>query len=184
MFTDILAIKHDFMKIFTIVLILMTMFFASSCLHMTTRKVFDGEKPKICDNLSSLYYSDAKKLNDYTVEDLLTLNKCGMEYTPEISLNSKIMGYKTYPIPALLEQLSKEQNDEFRYYIIETIDYIFQYKSLYNSEPYKYDEQLKEDKNKIISGVSEAIAKMQDKEYKTDAAKKLFLIKKYYEDNP
>ena len=160
------------------------MFAASSCLHTTTQKVFDGERPKICADLPSLRYSEANKLNGYPVADLITLNKCGKEYTPQISFNSDIMENQTYPIPVLLEKLNEENTDEFRYYITETLAYIFQYKSLYKSEPYKYDEQLKEDKKKIISGVTDAIAKMQDKDYKSDAAKKLFLIKKYYEDNP
>ena len=171
------------MKILDVLLITAAIFFLSSCLHTQTHKVFDGQKPQICVDVfdkSPSYYEDATKLDKYSVEDLITLNKCGKEYTPQISLNTEIINHQTYPVPVLLEQLKKEENDEFRFYIIDVLGETPEFRL--NS--YKYNDQFKKDKKIIISGVSEAIAKMKDSDYKTNAAKKLFLIKKYFEENP
>ena len=63
----------------------------------------------------------------------------------------------------------------FRYYIIENLAYI----SEYDSDPYKYCEQLKKDREPIIDGVSKAVSKIRDVKFKETAAKRLFLIKKH-----
>lgn len=161
------------MKILMTLTTLIILFFTSSCLHTMPRKVFDGEKPQICVDVfdkSPSYYEDANKLKGYTVEDLITLNKCGKEYLPEINLNLEIANHRTYPIPVLLEKLNQEESDEFRYDLIETLAYV----SEYESGIYKYNDQFKKDKKIIISGVSEAIAKMKDGEYKKMPPKSYF----------
>lgn len=173
----------DSMKILIVSLFSATMIFVSSCLHAQTHKVFDGQKPQICTEVfdkSPSSYRNTDGLKDYPVEDLITLNKCGKEYTPEINVNLEIMDNFVYPVPVLLEKLNQEATDEFRYDLIETLAYVPQFES----GAYKYNDQFKKDKNIIISGVSEAVAKMNDEKYKKDAAKKLFLIRKYFEENP
>lgn len=171
------------MKILTLLLILTTVFSISSCLHTMPHKVFEGEKPQICINAFDTppsHYADANKLDGYTVEELIALDKCGKEYSPQINLDLKIINHRTYPVPALLEQLKKEPSDEFKFYIIN----ILAGTPDLRLNDYKYDEQFKKDRKEIIAGVSDAVSKMKDGEYKKSSARKLFIMKKYFDENP
>lgn len=170
------------MKILFFFLASLIAFVSYSCADTVTHNVFSDEKPKICidvfDKPPSIYV-DQNKLNDYSVEDLITLNKCGKEYSPQISLNSEIINQPNYPVPILLDQLKKEESDEFRYYIIDVLCDTPELKL--NS--YKYENQFRNDDEKITDEISDAISKMRDEKYKKLSERKLTLLKTYFQKN-
>ncbi len=126
--------------------------------------------PEICDEFDKNYNYKANRLKSYSVEESLTIQKCGLDYRPQHQLQNDIANLDEYPVPAIIHRLRTDNNEEFQYYLI--LDLIALAESI------KHRKQIWFDKNLVIKETQKAISKMQDEVIKKYAEEKFILLKK------
>lgn len=140
-----------------------------------TQKQFEGQRPEVCNGVfegAHSIYTDNNRLKGYSVEDLLTIQRCGLEYSPQISMEWRITDHPDYPVPAILKHLESEsdESDNFHFYLIEMLVDL--------TESKNHAERIKEDKAKVIEVTTKAISKMKDGDMKQSSKNKLWELKK------
>ncbi len=126
--------------------------------------------PEICDEFDKNYNYKANRLKSYSVEESLTIQKCGLDHYPHYQLQNDIANLDEYPVPAIIHRLRTDSNEEFQYYLI--LDLIALAESI------KHRRQIWSDKNLVIEETQKAILKMQDEGIKKLAEEEFILLKK------
>lgn len=162
-------------KTFLILLFLSLIFSFSSCADFFTHKEFKNDRPEICDGVfdgSNSIYTNKNRLQGYSVEDLLTLQKCGLEYSPQISLVSNIVDQPDYPTSAILERLQNSESENFQYYLLMIL--------VDMTESNQHKDQLKKDKTQVLEVASQTVSKMKDEDIEKSSRSKLELLKIFF----
>lgn len=132
-------------------------------------------RPQICSKVFDNNSFDFDTLKSYSVNQLITLQKCGLKYHPQFQLQSYIVNQDEYPTPELVKYLQIEQNEDFLFHLI------LDFATLTKSE--KHKEKLLADKDLVITEIDETIQKMQDKNLKKISEIEFNKIKKFYNGN-
>lgn len=134
-------------------------------------KYFDN-RPEICNKVFNNPPVNENTLRGYSVEDLLTLQKCGLAYYPEYQLSFIIANQDEYPVPSLIKHLQNDEDEYYQYHLILT------FVALTESEKHRKDLVL--DRYLILMEIDKAISKMNDKSTKSLAKPEVFKIKEFF----
>lgn len=166
------------MKVYIIISIICTTIFGASCnwYIFQKSKYSVTDRPEICnkffDNSKKKFQPDV--LDKYSIDEALTIQKCGLAYLPHYQFQLRIANHNEYPTPAIIRRLRSEEDEYYQYYLI--LDLV----ALTKSE--KHMKQVLSDKYLILNETYKAISKMQDKEIKKLAKEEFIKIKEFVGD--
>lgn len=168
-------VTRGIMKHLLNVFILLVIIFNASCNWYIFKKSKYSvtNRPEICDKVFDGNPVNSKKLEGYSVEELLILQECGLAYHPQYQLQGYIADQDEYPVPSLIRHLKTDPNGDFHYYLI--LDFV----ALTESE--KHSKKLLSDKDLILTEISKAISKMQNEELKRISKEEFQKIKNFYD---
>lgn len=99
---------------------------------------------------SSIIYG--KKSDKLTVDELLTLQKCGLAMHPNYQLSHEVANRDEYPVPKILIRLDTDTNQEYQLMLIENLT------KLTKSD--RHRDRMREDEAVIMDSVNRAISNM------------------------
>lgn len=132
-------------------------------------------EPALCKEFFTQNGVRENLISTFSVEELLTLEKCGLRYHPSITFDPEIIGHKDYPVPYLLKQL-KGDNEVLNYHIIKM------FRELTDSG--RFTEQLMVDKFEIMTTSNDALSRMKSESLKDRALGHYQRLQMFYEGIP
>jgi hypothetical protein len=115
--------------------------------------------PEVCKRIFygnvSLYSKDRDRiLGELTIDDLLTVQRCGLAFHPQHQLSRDIANHNEYPVPALIHRLQTDDDEGFQYYLILAFVKL--------PESSKHRARFKSDESLVVPAITEAISRMSD----------------------
>lgn len=164
------------MKDYRIFITILVITFASSCNWYIFRKstYLPKNRPEICVQVFDGNVVNSDKLKAFSVEQLLILQECGLQYYPHEQLQNFIANQDEYPVPELIKHMQTAQDEEFQYYLI--LDFL----ALTESE--KHNKRLFSDKDLILTEINKTIQKMQSVNIKNYSEIEFNKIKKFIDN--
>lgn len=104
------------------------------------------------------YPGNSQSIRQLPVEDLITLQKCGLHYHPHFLFESEIAESDEYPVPKVLAALRGAEDDEFRFELIEILIQI--------AQSGKHLDSIRKDKPEVLSTVDQAVDNMKDTDFR------------------
>ena len=130
-------------------------------------------EPEICSAFFSKWYSTDKVSQEYSVKELLILQRCGLAYQPERQLSWYIAEQDVYPVPDLLEGLSIERDEYFRFKLVSN------FAALAKSE--KHSSRMCSDREQIREELEKSISSISDGKIRQLSRQEFFNIENYWE---
>jgi hypothetical protein len=129
-------------------------------------------EPPICKEFFSPNGMRQDLIPNYSVEELLSLETCGLRYHPSITFDSEIIRHKNYPVPYLLKQL-KGDNEVLNFHIIKML------RDLADSG--RFTAQLMADKFEIMTTSNDAISRMKSESLRNQLLGHYQRLEMFYE---
>lgn len=115
------------------------------------------------------------KLNFFSVEQLLIIQKCGLEYHPQYQIHKYIADHDDYPVPELIKNLQKDEEDEYYLHLI------LNFVALTESK--KHNKKLLSDRDLILKEIDKVIQKIKNRNLKKYSEIEFNKIKYYFNNN-
>ncbi len=111
----------------------------------------------------------------YSVEELLTLEKCGLRYHPGTTFDSEIIRHRDYPFPFMLKEL-KGDNEALNFHIIAMLRHL--------ADSGRFSEQLAADRQEIMNAANGAMSRMKSESLKLRSLGHYQRLEMFYEGVP
>jgi hypothetical protein len=132
-------------------------------------------EPALCKEFFTKDGMRGDLISNFSVEELLTLEKCGLRYHPPTTFDIEIIRHRDYPVPYLLKQL-KGDNEVLNFHIITML------RDLADSG--RFTEQLKADKLEIMTTSNDAMSRMKSESLKDQVLGHYQRLEMFYEGIP
>jgi hypothetical protein len=135
----------------TIYILFLSTFAFSGCWLLFGERI--DTSPPICQEAlhdGSVIYG--KKLDTLTVDELLTLQKCGLAVHPKYALSFDVAHREEYPVPKILSRLNSDTNKEYQLMLIEDLSKL--------TESDRHRDRMRADEAVIMDSVDRAISNM------------------------
>lgn len=104
-----------------------------------------NETPEVCKRVFRTDKINWDLPNTLSINDLVTVEKCGFAHHPGICFYSEIIDNEEYPIPSLLAELRRADDDHWRAHVIYLIKAVI--------ERERFHSQVMRDRDLITRGV-------------------------------
>jgi hypothetical protein len=106
------------------------------------------ETPEPCKKVFQPDKIDFAAAKDFSIKDLIEVEKCGFQYHPNISFYGEIISSREYPMPSLLKELSRSDNGYWTAHLVYLI------KEVIESEKFHFE--VMRDRTAITEQVEES----------------------------
>jgi hypothetical protein len=148
---------------------------SSGCWIMFGERI--DTSPAICQKAlrdSSMIYGD--KVDELNVDELLTLQKCGLAFHPQYQLAREVANRDEYPVPKILALLNTDTNQEYQLMLIEDLERL--------TESKLHRDQMRADEAVILNSVNRAISQMRSGAIKNYAQDKCETLEIFFWVDP
>ena len=120
----------------------------------------------------SIIYGDKKK--DLSLDDLLSLQKCGLAIHPNYILDKDIANHFEYPVPKILALLNSEANEYYRYFLIQDIAAVTE------SRHAGHRERLRNYMESVLLAVNKAIGEIKNDNLRKNSQAELDKLRHFF----